>query len=442
MSVTVDGVFSGLDTTGIINALIGVQAGNRNIMQDQLEQERLRLGAVSELNSRLQSLADAAQTLRETAEEGFSATVPEDAGFTADAGSGAVGGTYNVSVTSLASSEMEVSQGLASKTSAVLSTGTLDLTIGGVTTSLTVDATNNNLTDLAAAINEIDGLQSYVLDAGGSTPYQLVIQSEETGADNAVTIDTTGLSGGTDLSFTEAQAASDASLTVNGQAITSSSNAVTAIPGLTIDLQQAGLGSSTILVQVDQTTLEEQLDAFVEAYNSVTTFYSNNTNFNQETGRGGPLFGDATARRTVGRLGDMISAGYSTSSSLTILAQVGLETRQSGGLNFDSSVLADAIEDGFDEVIDFLTDDAGAMASLVTEIEDVFVDPLEGTLKTRQDSLERSIRDLEDRIADEDQRLDDQAALLRQRFSALESTLAELQGTTQFISNLFPAPTN
>ena len=63
---------------------------------------------------------------------------------------------------------------------------------------------------LAAAIDEIDGLSAYVLNTGAdSEPYKLVVQGEDTGTDNSISFDTSGLTGsGTVPSFTEQRAAS------------------------------------------------------------------------------------------------------------------------------------------------------------------------------------------------------------------------------------------
>lgn len=440
MSVTVDGLFSGLDTTGIVNALVAANSGNRNAMARQLEKDKATLGALTEMNNRLEAVASAAEDLRNISSKGYTATVPETAGFTAEAGNGAIAGTYNVSVTSLASSEMEVSNTFADKTRSVIANGTMDITVGGVTSTITVDGTNDNLVDLAASIDELDGVQAYVLNTGGATPFQLVIQSEETGADSAITIDTTGLVGaGTVPTFTEAQTGADAALTINGLAVTSSSNNVGAIPGLTINLNEAGLGASTIEVEIDQATIEESLTAFVDAYNAVVDFQVARSQYDQEAQTGGPLFGDGTSRRIVDRLGIMVSSGYTNESSLIVLSQIGIQTQQTGNLKLDTVQLSDAISAGFDDVIDFLTSDSGPLAVLQSEIDDVFVDPLEGAIKSRKQSLEAGIRDLEDRIADEDARLDTQAETIRARFTRLETTLAELQSATQFVSNLFPA---
>ena len=442
MSVTVDGIFSGLDTTAIVEALVNAQSGQRNSMQAQLERERANVGAITDINRRLSALAEASQALQNLNTSGYTATAPEAAGFTAEAGSGAIAGTYTVDVTSLATNDMEVSQGFAAQSaSGTVAQGTMDVTVGGVTTTITIDGTNDSLRAVALELDELDGVQAYILNNGDATnPYQLVVQSESTGADNALTIDTAGLTGaGTVPTFTEAQAGADAVLTINNLAITSSSNTVTAIPGLTIDLTEDGLGPQTVTVDIDKETIETALTEFKDAYNAVVDYYTVNNTFDQATGTPGTLFGDSTVRRVVDRIGSLVSAGYNgTGSSLSILAQVGIETTQNGTLNFDSVDLDTAIDADFEGVIEFLTSDSGALAALTTEIEDVFVDSVDGILASRKTSLERSIRDLEDRISDEDLRLDAQAQLLRDRFTRLETTLAELQSATQFVSNLFP----
>ena len=96
MSFTVDGLFSGLDTTAMINAIIGAQSGNRNAMQARSIAAQADGRGPIGLQQAPESLSDAAQTLRDLGDKGYTATVPETAGFTATTGSGAVPGTYNV----------------------------------------------------------------------------------------------------------------------------------------------------------------------------------------------------------------------------------------------------------------------------------------------------------------------------------------------------------
>ncbi len=443
MSVTIDGIISGFDTTSLIDAILTASAANKDQMEQQLEADQASLDKLSELSSLLEDLSDAIDGVQSDITDTYTATVAEGVGFTAETSKGVAPGTYQVDVLSLAASEMEASQGVADASAmGTIAQGTLTVTVAGVDNDVTIDGTNDSLSGLAEALDAVDGIRAYVLNTGSATdPYKLVVQSQDSGATNTLSFDTSGLAGGTVPAFTEIQAGADAHLTVNGLDVYSSSNDVKAIPGLTLSLQQAGLGPAPVEVALDQTAFEEQVQALVDSYNEVIDHYAKNTVFNQEVGLQGPLVGDSTARRTIDQLGSLVSNPYTVpESSLSILAQIGIETQQDGTLELDTEALSEALAASFDDVVGLLTSETGALATIQTQIDDVFVDPDSGTLSSRQDSLQDSIDDLKERIDEEEERLASQADTLRGQFTAMEATMAELQTTTLFLSSYFTAP--
>ena len=96
---------------------------------------------------------------------------------------------------------------------------------------------NTSLEAIRDQINAADaGVAASIINDGSS--YRLVVRSEETGTDNALTVtDSTNLN--LDVGANEINPAADAQLLIDGIAITSSSNKVTgAIAGVTLDLKQ------------------------------------------------------------------------------------------------------------------------------------------------------------------------------------------------------------
>ena len=444
MSVTIDGIISGFDTTALIDAILEASAAPMAAMEEQLEAEQATLDKITELSSLLEDLSTNIEELQGGLTAGFAATVAEGAGFTASTSSGAIAGIYSVDVTSLATSEMEVSQGFADPSAAgTLSQGTLTVNIAGTDVDVVVDGTNDSLDGLAASLNDVDGISAYVLNTGiGATPYQLVVSSDASGTANTLSFDTSGLVGaGTVPTFTETVAGADAQLTLNGLAVSSASNDVEAVPGLTLHLTEAGLGPSTVEVSVDNTTIEEQIQGFVDAYNEVINHYEVNSVYNAEAEIEGPLATDSTARRTVDQIGDIVSNVYAVDGGLSILAQIGISTEQDGTLSLDLEALNTALDDSVDDVFELITSDDGPLSALKTQIDDVYVDPDNGTLESRQDTLQDSIEDLQGRIDDEDERLADQAETLRGQFTAMEQAMAELQSTALFLTAFFTEPT-
>ena len=105
--------------------------------------------------------------------------------------------TFNINVTQLAQNDVYESKGFASEDASVNSSGedvTLDIGVGGVTTKITVQ-NGATLSDLKDAINNADiGITASIIDTGiGDNPYKLVLKANDTGEDNYIKFNYSGI---------------------------------------------------------------------------------------------------------------------------------------------------------------------------------------------------------------------------------------------------------
>ncbi len=436
----IDGVVSGLDTSGLISAISSANQSTLAVMQAGVTQDQNALSAVTELSGLLGSLSDAIGALGTTDDAGaVTASLSEEGAFTVNLAGGAPHGTYTIDVQSLATPTILASMGFADATTpGSLPHGTVDVTVGGETTTVVVDATNDSLEGLAASISEIEGVSSYVLDSGDpDEPFQLIVRGEETGTDNAVSLSPAL---GMPLGLIETQTAEDAVVRVDGVRVESSENVLEVAPGMTLDLQSADIGPVDVTVGGDNTLLEEQVLAVVDAYNAVIAHYDTQNAFDSDAGIRGGLVGDSTSRRVVDGLGLTLTDSYDDvlSGVYTSLSQLGVSTQQDGTLEFDADALGDAIAADLDSVLEVLTHEGGPLGVLRTNIDDVYIDEDDGLLSLRSDSLESIIEDAEDRITAQEELIVAQEDLLRQRFVAMEQAIAEIQAGTQYLYALLP----
>lgn len=114
-------------------------------------------------------------------------------GVTAATTSKAEAGTYTLQVTQLAQAQSLTTDGVASKTTA-LGTGTLTLQVGTAdAVTITLDSTNNTLEGIRTAINASGaGVTASIANDGSDTPYRLVLTSDSTGTESAMTVTYTG----------------------------------------------------------------------------------------------------------------------------------------------------------------------------------------------------------------------------------------------------------
>ncbi len=436
----VDGIVSGFDTTALIEGLSTAYSIPLSYMEVDLEDEKAALEKISGLSNRLEDLSEAIEKLQ--GDDGlvaYTASSSNESAFTATASAGAAPGSYTVDVQRLATNETEVSSGVADKDAMDLGTGTFSVTYGGVTTDVTLDGTNNSLQGLADALNDVEGVSAYVLDTGdGATPFKLVVQGDDTGAANSISFDSSGITG-TIPTFTEQVAADDALVSVNNVDVYSASNTFDKLPGIEVELVSAGQGPTQLDVGLDQETMKANVQAFVDAYNEVQSFYDSNTSFNAEEGIAGALVGDSTARRVMETLGNTLSSSWDAGDDnpFTALSQIGISTNQDGSLSLDEDQLADALENNLSDVRAMFTAEDGALGTLKETIDTVFVDPENGTLESRKDSLNDSIEDLELRIDRQQIRLEDYTAFLREKFTAMEVAMSQFEGTASYLAGMF-----
>ncbi|MEL6344824.1 MAG: flagellar filament capping protein FliD, partial [Myxococcota bacterium] len=428
MSITVDGIISGIDTSGLIGELVDAYSRPRDLLQQDIADFGALQTGLSDLSSRLSDLSTSLETLQDISNlRQYSVTYPETDAFIADASGEALPGVYSIEVNALARSELEVSEGFDDTQSlGVIAEGTLSVTYGGVTTDITVDSSNSSLSELAASINRgVDGVSAYVLDTGQSSGrYQLVVQGEDTGASNTLSFDTSGLTGGagTAPTFTEQTAASNADLTINGIAVTSETNTVNnSIQGLSLNLSGLTSGPVDVTVALDGEGVQDQVQTFVDAYNEVIDFVQTNSNASDEDAgiQAGIFNGDSGVRRIVSNLQSILTSQYGTGQPLDSLGLLGIESDQDGKLSIDSSTFQDVVTDDRSSLEEMFGSDSGFGQAMVDAL-DVYVDPIDGTLKDRDDSIDRTVESLEQQVVRWEDRITSYEERLRRGFNAFE----------------------
>ncbi|MES4793403.1 MAG: hypothetical protein C4321_10890, partial [Chloroflexota bacterium] len=259
-----------------------------------------RIVAYQNANLRLLAFKDAASDLASaTFFRGSTATISDTAVATVTAEPGASEGDYSVTVSRLARADQKVSQSFTDLDTTTIGTGTVTITSGGATTSITIDSTNNTLSGLRDAINRAKSNIRASIVQDGDASYRLMIAARNTGTANALTINST-LAGGTTPTFTTLQSAQDAEVTLGSGAdaitVTRSTNSVRdLIPGVTLNLLTAAPNAPiTVSVSQDTGKIKDAVQKFVEQYNNVVDFLNEQSKYDPDSEKGGTLLGDFT----------------------------------------------------------------------------------------------------------------------------------------------------
>ena len=283
------GLITGLDTNALIKGLTDAERGPSNVLQRQKTVLQAQQGVYTSLVSQLADLKSAAEDL--SLANDFtkrSATSSDSSVLSASADSTALSGFNTVVVDSLAKAQTIESNSFSS-VSAAIGTGTLTIHVGGSSTTVNIDSTNNTLSGLKSAINSSGAdVNASIVNVGtsGAPDYRLVVQSKNSGTDNAVTI-TGALTGGSDA-FTNGgqvvQAAANAVFSVNGLDIARASNTVSdVIPGVTFTLLKEGDHdglvestdvSATVTIASDSSALKDSIQKIIDSYNTCLLYTS------------------------------------------------------------------------------------------------------------------------------------------------------------------------
>ncbi|HOX26461.1 MAG TPA: flagellar filament capping protein FliD [Candidatus Krumholzibacteria bacterium] len=436
-TVSFSGLATGLDTATLVSQLVELKRAPIYRLQSQRKGYENQLAALGTLKTKLEALQAAAQKL-DTANEfaSLAATSSDEDVLTVTANGTAAPGTYDISVTALAQAQKSRSQGY-DNTLVAIGEGTLSITIGEEVQTLELTG-YTSLQDLADRINsEVSGVSATIIFDGSETGGYYLTLTGEDGTGGAFTVDATGLGGGAAPAFTEVQAAADATLTIDGLAVTANGNHLSGIiSGLTIDLQAVSAPDTTVrvVVETDAAGVKDQVKALVDAYNDLYSFLET------ETKSGGKLYGNSAARSVGQRMENVMSAAHAGGGAFTILAQVGIERQQgTRTLKFDESKFATAVAENYAAVRDLFIERDGNLgkASLIdTAIEDL-TDSIDGVFKLGTDSLNRRIDTTDQTIERYEMSIENYRTTLERKFLAMESAVSLLQAQGNYLSSIY-----
>lgn len=297
----------------------------------------------------------------------------------------ATSGTFTLSVSQLAREAKLTSEGFASL-EATIPSGTLELIVGGNTTLIDINSTNNTVDGLRLAINNSGAeVSANFVNDGSANPIRLVISGNQTGAENTVSarIFTNGLGVGeqTQLSFTETQTPLDALMTLDGISISKSSNTVTDIINGAI-LKLKGTGDGNIQLSTDLGAISDKVTDFVTEYNDLTEYIQELLSFNPETLESGAFLGNFAIQNLQNILRGTVSGEVSgTQGPFSFLSQVGITTQSDGKIVLENSKLNDALQSDLGNVADLFQ--AGRQLTMSTQPSSGLPKPLRpGHLKS------------------------------------------------------------
>ena len=442
------GVGSGMDLEDTVQQLVQAermpeeQRINRN--EQRAEEQLSALGKLrqvaDEFSEGIGDLTDLSSFARMNAES----SDPDL--FTAEAEEDAPSGSFSVQVEQLAESQRIASEGFDDPDTEV-GTGTLSLETEDGGFDVVIDEENNTVAGIRDAINNAPGNDDEVTASLFNTEegVRLTLESADTGEDAAVSISSEGGDGG--LSVLEfdpedpdagdmevIREAQDAVAFVDGFEQRSSDNTLDeVIDGVSIDLQSADPDAvETLEISRDEEGARESIQQFVDGYNNLIGQMNELTDYDPEEQEAAPLQGDSTARQFVSQLQGVLNTQVEDlDADFSSLAELGIVSTREGTLEVDQDRLDQAMSEDFEAVGELFGGDDG-VATRMDEVVEQYTG-FDGLLENRESGLQDRLSSLDDQMDRLDERMERVEARYIEEFSNMDSLVAELQQTGDFL---------
>jgi flagellar hook-associated protein 2 len=439
-----------IDVSSLVSQLVqATQAPQESIISNQTQAVSAQISAVGTLQSALSTFQSSLSGLDTAAAFGVNTAQSTDpTAFTATADSNAVPGTYSVTVAQLAQAQQLVSNAFTGGSSAVVGTGTLQLSLGGRSFSVTIDSNNDTVAGIAGAINAATGntgIEASVVT--GTDGAHLVLTSSLTGATNTIQVSETDSGGGLakltygsgSTNYTEPTSGKpqDAEFSVAGVSYTSASNTVTdAVSGITLSLLAPTTSASSLTIATNTAETQSNIEAFVTAYNTLQGSLSSLGSYNATTNTAGPMMGNGLLTSIQNEIRSALYNVVDTGSpNLNSLASIGITTNSDGTLSIDDATLSAALSSNFGAVSQLFTGSGGVASSLNTQLSADLSST--GPIQSSSQSLVSQENALTQQSNQLQQQMNALSASMTQQYAALNTLLSSLQTTSSYLTQAF-----
>jgi len=468
------GVGSGLDVQSIVTALVNAESIPLNSLKTAETTLQTKLSTFGTVQSYLSAFRDAAAALSHGST--FAQTVGSSSSpgvVDITTGANTPEGNYTVEVQQLAASQT-LATGAYASSDALVGQGSLSIqlgTIGSDGTSFTAGSSSavnisvsatDTLANVRDKINSSGaGVTASILNDGSGS--RLVLKSTNTGAANAFTVTATDSDGNnTDASglsrisydpslpssqMTKPVSAADAKATINGLPVSSSINSLTEVlDGITLKLGAVTTGAVTLTAKSDTDSIKKAMTTFVDAYNKLNSYLTDQTKYDASTKVAGVLQGDSTANSIRSQMRSIMSSSTGASATFSRLSDIGFDIAKDGTLSINDSKLTSSLGN-LAEVkklftnTDLSTAGNDGIASQLRSLTDGMLNST-GMLTTHTQGIQSSITRNEDRQAQMQTRIDQYEARVRAQYTALDSTMSTLNNLSSYLTQQLTAMSN
>lgn len=489
---TLAGIGSGLDLESIISTFVQAEKGPKVERLNEKELElTAQLSGVGTLKSALSNFQKALSKLSDPDSFYKSSSSFRYQGSTSDSSNklgvtteGVVsGGTFNVEINALAQGSRLANNLGAGTDITADKPGAGFLKFAAGTDEFVVEVgAGDTIEDILKKVNEAGdnfGVKANIINSDAGPV--LVYNSEKTGSANTLSVSEVGALDGTgtgtgNLTAFEASLdpaarpadpvaaaaagyATDASILVDGQTITSETNTfANAISGITLNAKELTDGSAiTLTVGVDTENVKTLINQFVDGYNKLQDTMSSLSN---------PKTGvmafdssirqlESTMRSIVGNPVNSLVAGATDTNgdgikdpTMSMLYDMGITMNSDGRLEISSfgkngqpsgqERLESAIKNNLSDLGKLFAGSDG-VATQLDQLSDLYL-ASDGVVKKREQALNDSLQGITDDREKLNRYIEDFEKTLRNKYTALDATVAKYNATSAYLESVLNPP--
>lgn len=440
-----------------IDQLVTIESQKKFRLEDQKSQLSSKQSALGKVSSVISDFTSQVDELSSTTSNSFnplqSSSSNEEA-IRVDSISGITDpNTYDISVNRKATKDIMLSNVMDGTATdlAANGDGSVDITIGDKTETISITTTNTDGTDktnkeilesFSTAINNLLGEESdsdvFEIDNNGNV--QLSVKSAQTGYNERIQFsNATGVLGNITSNMSHKVVNDggtlndlDAEFTVDGITFTRGQNTVdNAISGMTFTLLGNTTQTEQITVDKDIEKAESNVDDFIKKFNEMNRTIRRQTFINGETGNKGPLqdmrsIRNLTINLRQTALTDMASAGTGEFKNLT---EIGIGFENNGTMKVeDSGLLKEALSKRPNEIKNLFTNNDSPVMRMYERAK-TFTET-GGTISSLESGLDQKMDFLDNRIESEEKYLKRYEERQREIFAEINKIQQE--GQSQF----------
>jgi flagellar capping protein FliD len=222
-----------------------------------------------------------------------------------------------------------------------------------------------------------------------------------------------------------------------GTLVRSSTNTVdNAITGLTLSVKSASADPVDVTVSSSNSSIEKNLQLFVDQYNKVKDKIDKETAFDSTKNTTGRLFGTSEVIRVEQSLSRLINQRVAGFGKVQSLSQLGLGLDDKGKLSLDKDKLNKTLTDNPSDAKAFLTTDKTGFGARAKSVLDGLSGETNSALVTRSKSLQKQIDNSTARVTTLSARLDKERERLTKQFYDLETNISKIKNNGSALNQL------